>query len=102
MIYSLSHSLDRIYLCISCTVCTCQVITNVIEFLSDDEVALVRFTPENEFDSWILMLGEVWCNEDASFILSIQSILADMDLLRSTLRGWNSLGRAWTRFLFIS
>lgn len=52
-------------------------------FLHDDDVALVRFTPENEFDSWILMLGE--------------SILADMDLLRSTLRGWNSLGRAWMR-----
>ncbi|GMR42226.1 hypothetical protein PMAYCL1PPCAC_12421 [Pristionchus mayeri] len=52
-------------------------------FQTDDEVALVRFTPENEFDSWILMLGE--------------SILAEMDLLRSTLRGWNSLGRAMTR-----
>lgn len=54
-----------------------------IYFVNDDDVALVRFTPENEFDSWILMLGE--------------SILADMDLLRSSLRGWNSLGRAWTR-----
>ncbi|GMT19242.1 hypothetical protein PFISCL1PPCAC_10539 [Pristionchus fissidentatus] len=52
-------------------------------FMHDDDAALVRFTPENEFDSWILMLGE--------------SILADMDLLRSSLRGWNSLGRAWTR-----
>ncbi|GMS89332.1 hypothetical protein PENTCL1PPCAC_11507, partial [Pristionchus entomophagus] len=52
-------------------------------FLHDDDVAHLKFTPENELESWLLMLGE--------------SILADMDLLRSSLRGWNSLGRAWTR-----